>query len=55
MSAMVVVVISGLLAVVAVIGVADGLTHLLCRVARSLREPEAVRVNVERPRRSSQF
>jgi hypothetical protein len=34
---------SCLVTVIAVIGLADAFTHLLCRTARSLREPEAVR------------
>ena len=33
----------GLVTVIAVIGLADAFTHLLCWSARSLREPAAVR------------
>ena len=34
---------SSLVTVIAVIGLADAFTHLLCWTARSLRAPEAVR------------
>jgi hypothetical protein len=34
---------SSLVIVIAVIGLADAFTHLLCGVARSLKEPDAVR------------
>ena len=34
---------SSLVTVIAVIGLADAFTHLLCWTARSLREPGAVR------------
>ena len=34
---------SSLVTVIAVIGLADAFTHLLCWTARSLREPESVR------------
>jgi len=36
------VLISGVIAVVMVIGLADGLVHLLCWSARSLRSPDGV-------------
>lgn len=35
---------SSLVTVIAVIGLADAFTHLLCRTARSLRDPRAVGV-----------
>jgi hypothetical protein len=35
------VLISGVIAVVAVIGLADGLVHFLCWSAKSLRSPDA--------------
>ncbi len=43
MSMMAILLMSGLVTVIAVIGLADALTHLLCWSARSLREPEALR------------
>ena len=43
MSMIAILLMSGLVTVIAVIGLADALTHLLCWSARSLREPEAVR------------
>lgn len=42
MSTIGLVLISGVIAVVAVIGLADGLVHLLCWSAKSLRSPDAV-------------
>jgi hypothetical protein len=39
MSMIAILLISGLVTVIAVIGLADALTHLLCWSARSLREP----------------
>jgi len=44
MSMIAILLISGLVTVIAVIGLADAFTHLLCWSARSLREPEALRV-----------
>lgn len=43
MSMIVILLASSLVTVIAVIGLADGLTHLLCWTARSLKEPQAVR------------
>ena len=43
MSMIAILLMSGLVTVIAVIGLADALTHLLCWSARSLREPEAMR------------
>lgn len=45
MSMIAILLTSGLVTVIAVIGLADAFTHLLCWSARSLREPQAVRVN----------
>jgi len=42
MSMMAILLMSGVVTVIAVIGLADALTHLLCWSARSLREPEAM-------------
>ena len=42
MSMIVVLVLSSLVTLVAVIGLADAFTHLLCGVARSLKEPAAL-------------
>jgi hypothetical protein len=44
MSMIAILLTSGLVTVIAVIGLADALTHLLCWSARSLREPQAIRV-----------
>ena len=43
MSMIAILLTSGLVTVIAVIGLADALTHLLCWSARSLREPESIR------------
>jgi hypothetical protein len=43
MSMIAILLMSGLVTVIAVIGLADAFTHLLCWSARSLREPEAMR------------
>lgn len=43
MSMIAILLTSGLLTVIAVIGLADAFTHLLCWTARSLREPDSVR------------
>jgi hypothetical protein len=43
MSMIAVLLVSCLVTVIAVIGLADAFTHLLCRMARSLKDPEAVR------------
>lgn len=43
MSMIAILLASSLVTVIAVIGLADGLTHLLCWTARSLKEPQAVR------------
>lgn len=43
MSMIAILLTSGLVTVIAVIGLADAFTHLLCWSARSLREPEALR------------
>ena len=43
MSMIAILLTSGLVTVIAVIGLADAFTHLLCWSARSLREPEAMR------------
>ncbi|MFZ0268413.1 MAG: hypothetical protein WAL33_12335 [Caulobacter sp.] len=45
MSMIAILLVSGLVTVIAVIGLADAFTHLLCWSARSLREPEAMRVS----------
>ncbi len=42
MSMIAILLASSLVTVIAVIGLADGLTHLLCWTARSLKEPQAV-------------
>ncbi|MBO9557682.1 MAG: hypothetical protein J7515_03735 [Caulobacter sp.] len=44
MSTIAILLMSGLVTVIAVIGLADAFTHLLCWSARSLREPRALRV-----------
>jgi hypothetical protein len=44
MSMIAILLTSSLVTVIAVIGLADAFTHLLCWSARSLREPEAMRV-----------
>ncbi|CAN5330255.1 hypothetical protein BH10PSE4_BH10PSE4_39680 [soil metagenome] len=36
---------SSLVTLIAIIGLADALTHLLCGVARALKAPEAVRAS----------
>jgi hypothetical protein len=43
MSMIAILLTSGLVTVIAVIGLADAFTHFLCWTARSLKEPEAVR------------
>jgi len=43
MSMIAILLMSGLVTVIAVIGLADAFTHLLCWSARSLREPEVMR------------
>ena len=43
MSMIAILLMSGVVTVIAVIGLADAFTHLLCWSARSLREPEAMR------------
>jgi len=45
MSMIAILLTSGLVTVIAVIGLADAFTHLLCWSARSLREPEALRAD----------
>lgn len=45
MSMIAILLTSGLVTVIAVIGLADAFTHLLCWSARSLREPQAVRAS----------
>jgi hypothetical protein len=43
MSMIAILLMSGLVTVIAVIGLADAFTHLLCWSARSLRQPKAMR------------
>ena len=43
MSMIAILLMSGLVTVIAVIGLADAFTHLLCWSARSLRKPEEMR------------
>lgn len=44
MSMIAILLTSGVVTVIAVIGLADAFTHLLCWSARSLREPRALHV-----------
>jgi hypothetical protein len=44
MTSLVIIITSGLFALVALIGVLDLAVHLVCRTARALRTPEALEV-----------
>ena len=41
MSMIAILLTSGLVTVIAVIGLADAVTHLLCRMVRTLKQPDA--------------
>jgi len=50
MTTLVIVITSGIFAVAAIVGLIDLFVHLVCRIARSLRTPDALQDRRSEPR-----